>query len=129
MSKDLYQWRKKVLDSVSPSFCAAKWLNASIHLGHGYTHSCHLPIPHPIDEKSFDETVEMLQTSVDKSKLGDKEKSSALKRLHKMAVKGESVGTPIDFLNDLIEGEWKHAEDNGGKTFMGKVVKLSLIHI
>ena len=40
-----------------------------------------------------------------------------------MAVKGESVGRPIDFLNDLIEGEWKHAEDNGGKTFMGKVVK------
>ena len=102
MSKDLYQWRKKVLDSVSPSFCAAKWLNASIHLGHGYTHSCHLPIPHPIDEKSFDETVEMLQTSVDKSKLGDKEKSSALKRLHKMAVKGESVGTPIDFLNETM---------------------------
>lgn len=49
MSEELYNWRVKVLDSVSPSFCAAKWLNATIHLGHGYTHSCHLPIPHPID--------------------------------------------------------------------------------
>ena len=48
MSKELFQWRKAVLDSVSPSFCAAKWLNATIHLGHGYTHSCHLPVPHPI---------------------------------------------------------------------------------
>lgn len=48
MSKELFQWRQQVLDSVSPSFCAAKWLNATIHLGHGYTHSCHLPVPHPI---------------------------------------------------------------------------------
>jgi len=53
MSSDLYNWRKQTLDSVSPSFCAAKWLNASIHLGHGYTHSCHLPIPHPIDKEAI----------------------------------------------------------------------------
>jgi hypothetical protein len=79
--------------------------------------------PHPIDEKSFDETVEMLQNSVDRSKLGNKDKSSALKRLHKIAVKGESVGTPLDFLNDLIDHEWDHAEKHGGKTFMGSVVK------
>ena len=79
--------------------------------------------PHPIDEKSFDETVEMLQNSVDRSKLGNKDKSSALKRLHKIAVKGESVGTPLDFLSDLIEHEWNHAENSGGKTFMGTVVK------
>ena len=44
--------------------------------------------PHPIDTKAFDETVEMLIKSVDKSKLGDDDKSSALKRLHNMAVKG-----------------------------------------
>ena len=33
--------------------------------------------PHPIDTKSFDETVEMLQDTVDKAKIGDKEKSNA----------------------------------------------------
>ena len=79
--------------------------------------------PYPIDEQAFDETIGMLQNSVDRSKLGDKDKSSALKRLHKVAVKGESVSNPMDFLGDLIEGEWNHAEQNGGKTFMGKVVK------
>jgi len=79
--------------------------------------------PHPIDTKAFDETVEMLQDSVEKAKLGDKEKSSAMKRLHKVAVKGESVGTPLDFLEDLIEHEWNHSEKSGGKTFMGTVVK------
>ncbi len=79
--------------------------------------------PYPIDEQAFDETIGMLQNSVDRSKLGDKDKSSALKRLHKVAVKGESISNPMDFLGDLIEGEWNHAEQNGGKTFMGKVVK------
>ncbi len=79
--------------------------------------------PHPIDTKSFDETVEMLQNSVDKSKMGDQDKSSALKRLHKLAVKGETKGNPLDFLQDLIDHEWNHAESNGGKTFMGNVVR------
>jgi organic radical activating enzyme len=37
------------LNSISCTFCAAKWYNASLHLGHGYTNSCHLPLPHPID--------------------------------------------------------------------------------
>ena len=46
-----------------------------------------------------------------------------MKRLHKVAVKGESVGTPLDFLEDLIEHEWNHSEKSGGKTFMGTVVK------
>lgn len=79
--------------------------------------------PHPIDTKSFDETVTMLQDTIDKSKMGDKDKSDGLKRLHKAAVSGETKGVPIDFINDLIDNEWRHAEDNGGKTFMGKVVK------
>ena len=49
MSQELINWRERNLNSVSKSFCAAKWYNASIHLGHGYTGSCHLPLPHPID--------------------------------------------------------------------------------
>ncbi|MDC0953364.1 DUF763 domain-containing protein [Porticoccaceae bacterium] len=79
--------------------------------------------PHPIDTKSFDETVTMLQDTIDRSKMGDKDKSDGLKRLHKAAVSGETKGVPLDFINDLIDNEWRHAEDNGGKTFMGKVVK------
>jgi len=48
MGNELYDWRKKNLDSISPSFCAAKWYNTSIHLGSGGTMSCHLPLPHMI---------------------------------------------------------------------------------
>ena len=79
--------------------------------------------PHPIDGESFDETVSMLQDSVDKAKLGDKEKSSALKRLHSVAVDGEKSNSPIDFLSDLIDAEWNHAEKSKGLTFLGPVVK------
>lgn len=49
MSEELAKWRDEKLNKVSKSFCAAKWYNASLHLGHGYTNSCHLPLPHPID--------------------------------------------------------------------------------
>ena len=49
MSEHLIKWREKNLNSIGCGFCAAKWYNASLHLGHGYTNSCHLPLPHPID--------------------------------------------------------------------------------
>ena len=40
------------INSISPSFCAAKWYNATIWLGSGMTTSCHHPPAHyvPIDE-------------------------------------------------------------------------------
>jgi hypothetical protein len=79
--------------------------------------------PHPIDTDAMDETVSMLKDSVARSKLGEKEKNQAIKRLHQAAVAGETKGIPIDFINELIEHEWEHAETNGGKTFMGSVVK------
>ena len=43
--------------------------------------------PHPVDTEAYDETIEMLQNSVEKSSLGYKDKSKALKRLHKAALK------------------------------------------
>ena len=79
--------------------------------------------PHPVDTESLDETIGMLQNAVDRAKLGDKDKSNALRRLHTVAKSGENKGIPMDFLQDLIEHEWQNAENNGGKTFMGTVVK------
>lgn len=36
------------LNSVSPSFCLAKWKHATVHLHMGRTHSCYLPPTHKI---------------------------------------------------------------------------------
>jgi len=49
---DLIQWKKENLDTVSSSFCAAKWKQVTIHLQNGHTHSCHHPRTHkiPINE-------------------------------------------------------------------------------
>ena len=39
---------KEKLDTVSPTFCLAKWKQVTIHLQNGHTHSCHHPAPHYI---------------------------------------------------------------------------------
>ena len=44
------EFRREVLDSLSPSFCAAKWYNATIWLGSGMTTSCHHPPAHLVDK-------------------------------------------------------------------------------
>lgn len=80
-------------------------------------------VPHPVDTETYDETIEILQDSVEKSKLGYNDKSKALKRLHHATKKSEKGYTPISFLNDVLKTEWKHAEKNGGMTFMGETIK------
>ena len=43
-------YKQQVLDPISPSFCAAKWYNATVWLGSGQTTSCHHPPAHLIDK-------------------------------------------------------------------------------
>lgn len=47
---------KDRLDAISPSFCAAKWQQVTLHLHNGRTHSCHHPSPHeiPVEEIKID---------------------------------------------------------------------------
>jgi len=42
-------FKHRVLDTKSASFCAAKWYNATIWLGSGQTTSCHHPPAHAVD--------------------------------------------------------------------------------
>jgi len=46
------QETKNELDTVSPSFCAAKWKQVTMHLQNGMNHSCHHPKTHvvPLEE-------------------------------------------------------------------------------
>ena len=43
---------KQVLDRTGPGFCLAKWLQVTLHLQNGHTHSCHHPNTHkvPLEE-------------------------------------------------------------------------------
>ena len=46
--ESLAEYRTRVLDSKSKSFCGAKWYNATTWLGSGTTASCHHPPAHKI---------------------------------------------------------------------------------
>jgi organic radical activating enzyme len=43
------EYKHRMIDIKSESFCGAKWYNATIWLGSGQTTSCHHPLPHAID--------------------------------------------------------------------------------
>lgn len=57
-NETLQQYRDRVLDSKSKSFCGAKWYNATTWLGSGTTASCHHPPAHkiPLSEVTEDYT-------------------------------------------------------------------------
>jgi len=42
------EYKRRVIDIKSESFCGAKWYNATIWLGSGMTTSCHHPLPHMV---------------------------------------------------------------------------------
>lgn len=48
-NENYLQYKKRVIDIKSESWCAAKYYNATIWLGSGQTTSCHHPLPHAID--------------------------------------------------------------------------------
>ncbi len=56
------------LNKVSPSFCMAKWMNTTIHLHLGRTHSCHLPPTHKIPLKEVKKNVSALHNTQEKMK-------------------------------------------------------------
>ena len=52
-SESLQAYKERMIDSISTSYCAAKWYNATIWLGHGGTASCHHPPAHNIDKEEI----------------------------------------------------------------------------
>ena len=51
-NESFLEYKQRVLDTKSASFCGAKWYNATIWLGSGQTTSCHHPLPHKIDAEA-----------------------------------------------------------------------------
>jgi pyruvate-formate lyase-activating enzyme len=49
----ILQDRRAKINSISPSFCSAKWLQTTLYLQNGFTHSCHHPAPHRISEEEL----------------------------------------------------------------------------
>jgi hypothetical protein len=78
--------------------------------------------PVPTDMQTFDETIQHLQSAVESSKLGYKDKSKALKRLHRATKHVEDTKSPEADIEAYAKSEWDRLEKDGGYTFMGKVI-------
>ena len=65
MDADL-EYKRQVLDKLSPSFCGAKWYNATIWLGSGMTTSCHHPLPHKVNPVDVQENPKLLHNTPEK---------------------------------------------------------------
>lgn len=59
-------YKAQVLDPISPSFCAAKWYNATIWLGSGMTTSCHHPPAHLVDKDKVQTNPRLLHNTEQK---------------------------------------------------------------
>lgn len=65
----LHQYKERMIDSVSPSYCAAKWYNATIWLGHGQTASCHHPPGHWIPLEELEGNPSAIHNTMHKKKM------------------------------------------------------------
>lgn len=61
-----FEFAKDVLDSISPTFCAAKWLQVSLHLTNGHTHSCYHPPVHKINPDELEDNPSALHNTKQK---------------------------------------------------------------
>ena len=72
--------------------------------------------PFPVPLKIYDESIRILRESIEKSKLGYKEKSDCIRRLHTTAMNIEQNCDPqVDF-DKVIEFEKNHSKEWDGRT-------------
>ena len=62
------QYKERVLDSKSGSFCGAKWYYATVWLNTGQTTACHHPLPHQIDAETVLKNPKLLSNTPQKKK-------------------------------------------------------------
>ena len=59
-------YKRRVIDIKSESFCGAKWYNATIWLGSGQTTSCHHPLPHQVSVEAVEANPKALHNTPEK---------------------------------------------------------------
>ena len=72
--------------------------------------------PFPVPLKIYDESIRVLQDSIEKSKLGYNDKSDCLNRLHRTALNIERQCAPQADFEATLAREHKHSKEWGGRT-------------
>jgi len=114
------EFKQQVLDPLSPSFCAAKWYNATIWLGSGQTTSCHHPPAHLVDKDKVSINPRLLhntdQKKADRAKMIAGERPAGCEYCWKIEDMGRDAVSdrvykskiyPITTLKDAYETPWE----------------------
>ncbi|UOE42317.1 DUF763 domain-containing protein [Chryseobacterium suipulveris] len=72
--------------------------------------------PFPVPIKIYDETINILQKGIEKSKLENSDKLKSVEKLHSIITKAEENFTPDFDIQNVITEERKNSWKNGGKT-------------
>lgn len=62
------EYKKRVLEPKSKSFCGAKWYYATVWLNTGQTTACHHPLPHQVDAEQVLKNPKLLSNTPQKKK-------------------------------------------------------------
>lgn len=76
--------------------------------------------PFPVPLKVYDETISVLKSAVEKSRIGSTDKQKAIQQLSSMAWKIEEQFTPHPFFEDVLQKEKDQSHRYGGRTVFGK---------
>lgn len=79
--------------------------------------------PFPVPTSVYDETIEVFDKAIRQARLGDKDKSEALKNLSILSQEMEKGYTPNNYFDKLIEHERSSSYKYGGKTVYGDAQK------
>lgn len=79
--------------------------------------------PFPVPTSVYDETIEVFDKAIRQARLGDKDKSEALKNLSTISQEMEKKYTPGDYFDKWVEHERNTSYKYGGKTVKGDAQK------
>lgn len=75
--------------------------------------------PFPVPTKVFDETINTLQTAIQRAKIGNSDKQQAIKKLSELSWKAEKDFTPNQNFDALVQKERDESYKYGGRTIFG----------
>lgn len=79
--------------------------------------------PFPVSTSVYDETIEVFDKAIRQARLGEKDKSNALKNLSKISQEMEKSYTPSNYFDDWVQHERDTSYKYGGKTVFGNAKK------
>jgi uncharacterized protein len=75
--------------------------------------------PFPVPIKTYDEVISTLHKAVQRARIGQADKTEAIKKIHEIAARAEKDFIPTDNLKQLIQKEIEESWKYGGKTVFG----------